>query len=202
MKTDNRPSGIDWIVTDDEHRRIEVFKKRAAQLAQVPLIKEGRAQISAKIRGEEGKGVNIAVTLPPETDLRALYMAFRFFYLQREPAYFLRIVKILRQHTNDHNTIAYLDYLKKQWIGSLRKQIEIVAGGRSLTPSLLIDLWFNAYFFHSDEKKESELNKMLEITGRDFGLFLLTDAVYEAARAVISLNSKLDIIDLNSNKSS
>lgn len=202
MKTEHRPDGIDWIVTDDEHRRIEVFKRRVAQLAQVPIIKEGRAQISAKIRGEVGKGVTIGVTLPPETDLRALYMAFRFFYLQKEPANFLRIVNILRRHAKDHNTITYLDNLKKQWNGSFMKQIEITAGGRTLTPSLLVDLWFNAHFFHSDENKESELNSLLEIIGQDFGLFLLTDAVYEASKAVISLNSKLDIIDLGSKESS
>lgn len=196
MSTKPPIAGIEWQLTDDEHRRITVFKRRAAQLAEAPLIKEGRAQISAKIKGEQDKGVNIEVTLPPETDLRTLYMAFRFFYLQKEPANFLRIVNILKQHTKDPKTIAYLDYLKKQWRGLLQKPITIVAGDRTLTPSLLIDLWFNAYFFHSDENKELELNRLLQITGHDFGLFLLTDAVYEASKAVLSLDSKLDIIDL------
>lgn len=196
MNTEPPTAGIEWILTDDEHRRITVFKRRATQLAQVPLIKAGHAKISAKIRGEEGKGVSIHVTLPPENDLRTLYLAFRFFYLQREPANFLRIVNILRRQTKDPDTINYFEGLKKQWNGSLRKQIEIVAGRRKLTPSLLIDLWFNAYYFHSNENKELELNRLLKITGRDFGRFLLTDAVYEASKAVLSLNSKLDIIDL------
>jgi hypothetical protein len=71
--------------------------------------------------------------------------------------------------------------------------------GVEITPTMLIDLWFNAHYFHSDELKEQNLTNLKNALSIDVCRFMLADAVYEASKAVIHLANALQAFAEKSN---
>jgi len=67
--------------------------------------------------------------------------------------------------------------------------------GKEITPIMLIDLWFNAHYFHSDECKDQNLANLKEALSIDGCRFMLADAVYEASTAVLDLANALHAFD-------
>ncbi|MBI4825552.1 MAG: hypothetical protein HY807_03925 [Nitrospirae bacterium] len=145
-------------------------------------------KISSNLKYEAGKGIAITVDLPDEDDLRSFYLAFRFFYLQKEPANFLRITNIIHRVADDALARQNIDNLKRLWSGALfQEMMHIAVNDTEVTPSQLLDLWFNAYYFHSDEYKSIRLSEINEVLTNDLSRFFLANAVIEATKAVLKL---------------
>jgi hypothetical protein len=82
------------------------------------------------------------------------------------------------------------------WSGALAvKQVQIRVNNKQITPSILIDLWFNAHYFHANDKKEEDLSNLSGALTIDVCRFMLADAVYEASKAVFLLANILAKLD-------
>ena len=57
-----------------------------------------------------------------------------------------------------------------------------------------MDLWFNAHYFHSDEVKEKELEKLKECFSGEFAKYMLLDAVFEATKVVFKVFNGLQAV--------
>lgn len=65
-----------------------------------------------------------------------------------------------------------------------------------MNPEKLINLWFNTYYFHSDDEKEVALKKLNEAFKNDFAKFMLLDAVYNASKVIfIFYDGVLNIVN-------
>lgn len=185
----NKKITINYIFNDDDWRCIEVFKRRAQELLKVDILAKKGSGISSNVQYKQDEGMTLKVTLPPEENLRSLYMAFRFFYGEKEPSNFNRVANILKKTSGDELFQQFIENLKQQYSGSLyRKHImQVKVNGEEVTTKRLLDLWFNANYFHSDEKKENDLKIWNETLSQDLSRFILANAVYEACKAVIRL---------------
>jgi len=115
-------------------------------------------------------------------------MAFRFFYLQKEPSNFLRVANIIDHRVSLDVVSRHLRGLKEQWHGAMaRRGLNVKVNDEELTAGLLIDLWFNAHYFHSDAGKEERIRQINAILSTDLHRVFLADAVFEATKAVLSL---------------
>lgn len=173
-----------------ERDSIRAYQRRVPELMATRVVMSA-ASIRGKLKWESGAGLQTFANLPPEDDLRSFYMAFRFFFLKSEPSYFMRVANIIGRHAQHPLVHSLLDRLRAQWTGALaRQQFSIRVNGRALTTELLVDLWFNAHYFHSNPQKEAELNLLNSILSQDLNRYLLADAVFEATKAVGDLYAK------------
>ena len=182
---------------DKDWRSLTVFKKRVQELINTKIFSAGENKISAKIQSNKVSGVSISAKLPEEELLKELYMAFRFFYLEEGPSNFNKVANIIKRMANDSAVNTFIDDLKKQWSGVLMRDhvFGIRANNTEINTKYLLDIWFNAHYFHSDEKKEKDLEQLNEAVTSDFSRFLLANSVYEASLAVISLYESIATLE-------
>jgi hypothetical protein len=198
MQTDAKvvKANISRSLTESEFKHIKLFLKRTKELYQTHIISGGSSNISLNMKAGKDKPVQFTVTLPDEEYLRSFYMAFRFFYLKKEKAHFLRVANIVKRRSDNELSKKYIDWLKDMWNGALaRQQMQMYIDGKEITPTMLIDLWFNAHYFHSDELKDNNLTNLKKALSIDVCRFMLADAVYEASKAVFRLANSLQAFD-------
>ncbi len=183
---------ISEALTDSELSDIKLFLKRVEELVATEIMSGKGSNIFLNMKAKRDAPVQFTVSLPKEDYLRSFYMAFRFFYLQKERSNFLRIANLVNRRTDNEMSREYIERLKEIWSGALaRKQMQMYINGKEITPTLLIDLWFNAHYFHSDELKEQNLANLKRALSIDVCRFMLADAVYEASKVVIHLANAL-----------
>jgi hypothetical protein len=198
MQTDTkvRKANISRSLTESELKCVKLFLKRTEELCQTRIISGGSSNISLNMKAEKDKPVQFIVTLPNEEYLRSFYMAFRFFYLKKEKTNFLRVANIIKRRSDNEPSKEYISSLEDMWNGALaRRQMQMYIDGKEITPMMLIDLWFNAHYFHSDELKDNNLTNLKHALSVDMCRFMLADAVYEASKAVFHLANSLQTFD-------
>ena len=177
VKISTDMSASDLKVLRDFHDRVLILSK-------TKLVKGSDSGIKAnlKINAETGFSVNVA--LPPEEQLAEFLMAFRFFYLKKESTFFPRIVNLVGKYSDEsYRQVANL--IKQQWSDSLfKKAMGVKLNGKNISSDYLIDLWFNAHYFHNDEKKKAELEELNSLLQNDFCKFMFVDSVYNASDVV------------------
>jgi hypothetical protein len=175
-------------LTDKEWKTLRVFCEKAKRLAQTKLMAGGESHIHGSIKFEAGKGLWFEATLPPEEQIAEFLMAFRFFYLQKEPTCYLKVLSLLGKHTAQNEAKQALKTFKNQWEGALfKKALQISLNNKPVTASVLMDLWFNAHYFHTDEAKGTELEKLTNTFSESFAKYMLLDGAYEATRLVFKV---------------
>ena len=175
-------------LSEDEWNVLRRFCEKAKRLAATKLATEEGTGIRGKIRYEQDKGLWFESELPPEEQIAEFLMAFRFFYLQKEDTHFPKVISVIGKHTDNPDARKALKMFGRQWQDSLfRKALNIQLNETPITSSLLLDLWFNAHYFHSDEEKEKELKKMKENFSEEFAKYMLLDAVFEATKVVFKV---------------
>ena len=158
------------------------------------FVHESGSCVSAKLTYREGEEVQYIVTLLPEEDLSAFYMAFRHLYLEKAISIFLRVANIIANKSNSIPARNTIDVFKRQWHGVIESTgWQISINEMELTGGCLSDIWFNAHYFHSDEKKAESLKQIQTILSKDFSHFLLVNDVVEATGAAIKLYESLNI---------
>lgn len=177
----------------NEWKALKAFCKRAEQLANTKLVSGGASSIKGRMRYNKDKGFWFeASSLPPEEQIAEFLMVFRFFYLKKEQTQFLKILAILGKHAAHDEVRQALKMMKAKWNQALfGNSLQIKLNDKQITASILMDLWFNAHYFHSDESKEIELEKLKDFFTTDFAKFMLMDSAYESAKLIFRIHEGL-----------
>lgn len=166
---------------EEEFRALRSFHERMNHLNTCTLMQAGRASISAGLRISSSKGVGVEVKLPAEAEVAEFLMRFRFFYLKKEPTHFPRILGIIRRHAKGDSVHELVSVLGGQWRNSLFKNAATLRlNGKKIGTEYVLDLWFNAHYFHGDQDKSVELDRLNSILSEDLSKYLLLDSVYNA----------------------
>lgn len=175
-------------LTDEEWKVLKLFCDKARRLAATRIGSGQTDGIRGRIRYELNRGLWFEAELPPEELIAEFLMAFRFFYLQKEPTHFHNILGLIGKHSNDENVREALKVFGKQWNNCLfDKVMNIAYNDKPITSSLLLDLWFNAHYFHQDEEKEKQLKQLILGFSEGFAKHMLLDAAFEATKVVYKL---------------
>lgn len=173
-------------LSQHEWEALQAFCDKAHRLISTKLVSDGDAAIRGNVRFEKTKGMLFRVSLPPEEQIAEFLMAFRFFYLQKEDTCFPKILNIVGRHTEQKEAREALKFFRKKWENSLfGNTMEIQLNGKPITTSFLLDLWFNAHYFHSDKVKSKELHLMKDLLSEGFTKYMLLDALYEASKIIL-----------------
>lgn len=176
----------------DEWRCIREFKRRVREIAENSLLKSGY-DLKANMSWKAGEDPSFTVTAtPPEEPFRSLLLTFRLFWANDEPSNFLRILNLLKRHIANADALDVLASLKTRWNQALFGGLMFMSfNGKELNANAVFDLWLNAHYFHSDPKKQEQLERLSKALSPEFVKFLLADAVAECCRVITVLDQAL-----------
>jgi len=85
-----------------------------------------------------------------------------------------------------------LKVFNKQWESSLFANVlQIKLNNKPVTSGLLLDLWFNAHYFHSDDEKEKALFELKAAFSEGFAKYMLLDSILEATKVILKVHEGL-----------
>jgi hypothetical protein len=183
-------------LTSEELRDIRLFIRRAKEYQESKLLRDRGFKIHMNVKYEKGSALKFTTTLPEEDLLKSFLMSFRFFYLEKEPSNFLHILNILKRKSENDLVVQQLDKYKKQWNGAFeREQYSIKINGVLLTSKYMMDLWFNAHYFHSDSNKQEKLNELNNLLSQEGSKYLLVDSVLLATEAIFNVAKSVEQLE-------
>ena len=176
----------------EEWCNIREFKRRAREIKENSLINTG-FELKANMSWNAGEGPSFKVTaIPPEEPFRALLLTFRLFWANDEPSNFLRVLKVLKRHLSSSEARDVLEALKIRWNQALFGGVmQMSFNGKELNANAVFDLWLNAHYFHSDPKKQEQLERLSNTLSPEFVKFLLVNALTECCKAILVLDQSL-----------
>lgn len=141
-------------ITPGDFETLTLFHQRVVNLANTKLVKGADSNIRASIKIQTGSGLQLTTALPPEEQVAQFLMAFRFFHLKKEKTHFQKVLFIVAKYAGpEFRDVSAV--IKRQWDQSSSTTMKL--NGETITSSKLIDLWFNAHYFHGELRRQKEL---------------------------------------------
>lgn len=176
------------LVSSDDWKVLNAFHKKAKRLIETKLVNCDEYRIDFRLSFDAAKEAEFTCKLPPEEIIAEFLMVFRFFYLQKEITHFPKVLKVLGKYNERDDARAGLKQLNARWKNCLfGNAMSFKLNGVTLTSSKLLDLWFNAHYFHSDEKKEQELIKQQEILPNESSKYMMIDSAIESTDLIFEI---------------
>lgn len=186
--TTNVEVNISSLLTEDEWKILRLFCEKVKRIAGTKLVLNQTNGMRCRICYTQENGLRFEAQLPSEEIISEFLLAFRFFYHKKEPTHFPKILRIIGKHTTNADVRQALRLFGKKWNDSLfQKALNITFNDKGVTSSLLLDLWFNAHYFHQDEKKRKELDQLIENFSEEFAKYMLLDSVIAATNVVFKV---------------
>lgn len=163
-------------------RILELYVRQIDRINNIHFV-DGGAKIALNIRQVQGRELLIDSELPGDNDLSAFLLALRPVITQREDIYFYKIVNaiyaIIDEMDPRHPYKKGVEAVRQAYADTLNKPfIKYTLNGERITAIKLIDLWFNAYYFHIDKSKIPEFEKLREAMGHFFQ-FMFVESLVE-----------------------
>ncbi len=187
---------ISNLLSDKEWGNLRLFCDKARRLAATKFVSgQTKGIIKGKFRYGNDTGWQMESEIPSEEIIAEFLMAFRFFYLKKEPTQFPKILGIIGKYTNNEDFRKSAKLLGNKWKDCLfGKTFTISLNDKEVTSSILLDLWFNAHYFHQDQGKKKELDKLIDGFSENFAKYMLLDAAFEGAKLVSKLFEGIHIM--------
>ena len=181
----------------EEWRCIREFKHRFRELAENSLLKSGY-DLKANMSWRAGEEPSFTVTaIPPEEPFRSLLLTFRLFWAKNEPSNFLYILNLLKRHVDNPDALDVLARLKTRWNQALFGGLMFMSfNDKDLNADAVFDLWLNAHYFHSDSRKQEQLERLSKTLSPEFVKFLLANSVTECCRVIAVLEQALQKLSI------
>lgn len=169
---------------------LELFDAQIQELLKTKLLETNR-NIGLSVGWKQGEPLMIETTLFDEEQLRSFLLAFRPFYMQKEPIHLYKVANVVHRCSD---SIAVKEQLAKcrRHFGDIldRPSGRLVYNNQLLTPRHLIYLWFNAHYFHKEQEKIAEFNKVATGTGPMFQFFF-QDSLCQLTDCILWLGARV-----------
>jgi hypothetical protein len=177
----------------EEFSDIFLFRERVEKLATAQR-KYQRIPISRTRRTENPDELIFEANTPDIEEVASLARNFRFFYADKEPTQFQKILTKVRRGTRDEWACGYMDWLAEQYKEAM-KATQVSAGlGHPVSNRKIIDLWFNSELFHSERSKKQELVDIHAAIGEMPSLFQLYVAIARCSCFVRDLYAVVHVL--------
>jgi len=175
---------------DTEWTQLQRFLTSSFRLAECGFA-ESHRQLSFGIKTSAGQPVVHTATLPPERDVAEFLHRMRPFVLDREQTNFFKIRKILARRLTLPEVRTHLDRLRDLYSG---KEIPFAlhVNERVLTSDEGLDLWLNAFEYHQDSQKQTELEAMYRVFPEPSAKAVFLYTMLQRASAVGKLGAFID----------
>lgn len=158
-------------MNEQDRTILELFDGQVRELLNTKLLEANR-NIELTISWKQAEPIKTEAALFDEEQLRSFLLAFRPLYMQKEAVYFYKVANIVYRHLDTEYAKEQLARCREDFGKILDKPAgRLVYNNELLTPRRLIDLWFNAYYFHKDPEKAQEFKRISDGIGPLFQFF-------------------------------
>lgn len=169
-------------LSENEWDKLDLFLRRFEQLERTRFYSNPKLKnIQYKIKGEKvdkSFQTRFEIKVPDEETIKSFLLSFRVFYMEGEHTNFYSICNLLYKKILDKKVRDDLVTIRSNYTKALNTSfIGINFLGKSYSPKDIVDLWFNAEYFHTDIEKVKELDKIVISPGKSLFFYLLIDAV-------------------------
>ena len=169
-------------LSENEWDKLNLFLRRFEQLERTRFYSNPKLKnIQYKIKGEKvdkGFQTRFEIKVPDEETIKSFLLSFRVFYMEGEHTNFYSISNLLYKKIFDKKVRNDLVTIRSNYTKALNTSfIGINFLGKSYSPKDIVDLWFNAEYFHTDIEKVKDLDKIVISPGKSLFFYLLIDAV-------------------------
>ncbi|MGB6369773.1 MAG: hypothetical protein WBF68_01895 [Atribacterota bacterium] len=169
-------------LNENEWNKLDLFLRRFEQLERTRFYSNPKLKnIQYKIKGEKvdkGFQTRFEIKVPDEETIKSFLLSFRVFYMEGEHTNFYSICNLLYKKILDKKVRNDMVTIRSNYSKALNTSfIGINFLGKSYSPKDIVDLWFNAEYFHTDIEKVKELDKIVISPGKSLFFYLLIDAV-------------------------
>lgn len=178
----------------EEFSDVALFRDRVEKLANAQKKYQG-IPISKTTHGKSADEITFEANTPDVEEVASLARNFRFFYSEKEPTQFQKILTNVRRHTQDECTCDYMDWLAVQYKEAMKATQVSATLGHPVSNRQIIDLWFNSEFFHSDKVKKQKLIDVHTAIGEAPSLFQLYVAISRCSSCVRMLYFVVHMLD-------
>ena len=179
-------------LSENEWNKLELFLRRFEQLERTRFYSNPKLKnIQYKIKGEKvdkGFQTRFEIKVPDEETIKSFLLSFRVFYMEGEHTNFYSIYNLLYKKILDKKVRNDLATIRSNYTKALNTSFTSINFlGKSYLPKDIVDLWFNAEYFHTDIEKVKELDKIVISPGKSLFFYLLIDTV-------ITLTNQISIL--------
>lgn len=183
----------------DEENQIILFKERAEDLFN-SLKRHKNIPIASYSQNPSISAFSFKANTPDNDAIAILAMKFRFFFADKEPTQFEKIINMIRNKTQDEWARNYIDHIKI-WYKQSMKSTNITANlGHPTTNREILSLWFNSKLFHSDVEKREKLESLHRKIGEDPSSFQFYLAIVKGSSEIKKLYDVVHRLDRSSKK--
>lgn len=180
--TEFQPITVD-LASDDLRRRLEAFKRRAADLVQFMRAQHWGIQKIHVNRADEQRP-RIDGSLPNELVLDSLYLRFRIFILEGEAANYRRFLSLLSQASANDRLQVFLRSERRNFLTSDTLDFAFVTAESKYRAEEVMDFWFNAYYFHDQPVDRDKLIAFERIVSAEGAKVVLWETVWKASMKI------------------
>lgn len=189
-----RQSPVDGMDAE-EFLDVALFRERVEKLASAQRKYQG-IPISRSTPTEKPDEFTFEANTPDVEEVASLARNFRFFYADKEPTQFQKILTKVRRRTQDEWAGGYMDWLAEQYKEAMKATQVSANLGHPVSNRRMIDLWFNSEFFHSEKSKKQELVDIHAAIGEMPSLFQLYVAIARCSSFVKNLYAVVHVLDV------
>ena len=154
------------LLTAEDRQRLELFCKRADSIAALSIYREDRLSVGINMSWEKGGPLKLQQQGPSNAELLPMVTIVRQLYAQKESIQFNRIYNLVYQLIASSGTASdvTLENVKSAQSGfkqiTSQQQLGLRLGGEKLTPTRIVDIWFNGNIFHADPSKSKTYDEL------------------------------------------
>ena len=179
-------------LSENERNKLDLFLRRFKQLERTRFYSNPKLKnIQYKIKGEkadEGFLTRDEIKVPDEETIKSFLLSFRVFYMEGEHTNFYSICNLLYKKILDKKVRDALITIRSNYTEALNTSfISFNFLGKSYLPKDIIDLWFNAEYFHTDLEKVKELDGILIPPVKSLFYYSLIDIVITLTNQISTL---------------
>jgi hypothetical protein len=174
---------------------LQLFSKKAEELARIAQrVNSNCPKPEIKIVYKKHEPSLCTVTFPDEDLLKLLLMELRPLYMQGEPICFSRICNITWKYldANDQSKVTDIRAAYREILDSSNpRDISLKHEGKKLTAGEILNLYINAYYFHTDLEKLRKLESIQRYRV-PISKWIMICAVVDLSEIFVALNRVIE----------
>ncbi len=173
---------------------LEGYLKEVVQLRETNFVKQNMP-VKLSINWGKGKKTNFSTELPSNSDSGELLISIRPLILKGEFCSFEKVSGFIGKNLKHEFIWQTLKLIREQYEGKkIQTMITIESQNLSLISEKFLFKWLNAYKYHRDLTKQTELEPIFKFLPRDSIDAICTFLLSEKIRVIIQLNEIVSII--------
>jgi len=154
--------------------------------------------VSLQLNCKEGEGLIMRSSGPDNHVTKAFILDIRHFIAEESPINFYKICNLIYQNNKNEKILEEVKKCREAWSKILEKKKGSSLGGMrlkidndNLTAEHIMDLYFNAEFFHLDETRRDFLEKLRKTPMGPFTFFAFVDLIQKMGQLLFYFDGKV-----------